>query len=452
MPNEPQLPHPGDSALHFPPTGGHESDAERSGHASSDSAIDMLPPEEQAAAGEAASPVEDAPVLEALAEPLPSFLDWTRPTMSFAAGDTVVDTPAEALPAPPAAPPGAVWSPRKPLPGAVAPSTAARGRPTPVTQRPSLLLIGLVSYASAATLALLYMYWAWSQPRPHALESLPDVPPLDVKNGEVMKLVPVEADVPPGHLLSLSESRRFGNIEVQPLYVVAEPLEFEHFSGRADVRKPQTAPVLKLFLRFTNRSSDQTIVPLDVDLLFRRTMWKDGSPRANQFVCRASERKPGGHQVLLYDHPATSEWDLSGQNLGTPLAPGESVETYLPSEEEISSLSGPLVWRVHFRKGYSPGGFGVTTLVDVVFDSSEIQTGRPAAGAGEADPPRGRRPAAGAVESGRPLVRLDPGVRRENRRSQSQQYQPEAPARGTRARSTSEGPAGWAVPTTVVPR
>jgi hypothetical protein len=75
----------------------------------------------------------------------------------------------------------------------------------------------------------------------------------------------------------------------------------------------------------------------------------------------------------MYDHPATSEWDLAGQQLGLRLAPGEAVETYLPSAEAATSLSGPLVWRIHFRKGFSPRGYGVTALVDVLFDSTEIE-------------------------------------------------------------------------------
>jgi hypothetical protein len=224
-----------------------------------------------------------------------------------------------------------------------------------------------------ATLALLYMYFASSRARPHALESLPDVPPLDVEHGEVMKLAPADAELPPGHQLALGESRRFGNVLVEPLRVVAEPVTFEHFSQQSDVQKPPTQPVLKLWVRFTNVSDDQTIVPLDAELLFRRALLDDGVPRANQFVGHTSDRQSDGALVLMYDHPTTSEWDLTGQQLGVALAPGDSVETYLPSGEAGAELSGPLVWRVHFRKGYSPKGYGVTTLVDVVFDVTDVE-------------------------------------------------------------------------------
>ena len=246
--------------------------------------------------------------------------------------------------------------------------------PSAPAPRTSLLLIVLISYASAATLALIYLLFALSRPKAHALESLPDVPPLDVQHGEVMKLAPADAGLPPGHRLALGEAQRYGNIRVEPVRVVAEPVTFSHFSEKSDIQKPPTGPVLKLWVRFTNVSDDQTIAPLDPDLLYRRAMLDDGVPRSNQFVCSARSRSDPSSLVLMYDHPPTSEWDLSEQHLGVALAPGESLETYLPSSEDGPMLSGPLVWRMHFRKGFSPMGYGVTTLVDVVFDSTQVES------------------------------------------------------------------------------
>lgn len=295
----------------------------------------------------------------------PSFMEWSNPDESAVApvdpnAETVADE------APPV-----VFTPRRPP--ATVPSNAEQN-PAAGTRKRSLLMIALISYSSAATLALIYVFFAMSRARQHALESLPDVPPLNVEQGEVMQLVPADADLPPGHLLSLGESRRFGNLLVEPLRVVVEPVEFEHFSGRLAADKPPTPPVLKLWIRFTNVSKGQTIVPLDAELMFRRTRVESGQQRANQFIGRRAARAESGELVLIYDHPATSEWDLIGQRLGRALAPGDSVETYVPSSSDGMSLSGPLVWRVHFRKGFSPRGYGVTTLVDVHFDSAEIQS------------------------------------------------------------------------------
>jgi hypothetical protein len=47
---------------------------------------------------------------------------------------------------------------------------------------------------------------------------------------------------------------------------------------------------------------------------------------------------------------------------------------YIPTEEAgLDQLTGELVWRLHFRKGYSPAGYGVTTVVEIAFDSLQIQ-------------------------------------------------------------------------------
>lgn len=356
MLHEPEFPIPSDS-----PAGGRCENPPRPESAPTAGETGIA--DDLGAAGGAAADVSAAPV-----GVLPGVLEWTGSDVdSFQIAARQVDPTAETV---------VENSPSSFVRTASNRSvrTAAAGSPTIDAQRrPSLLLIGLISYASAATLALMYLYYAWSQPRSLELESLPDVPPLDVERGEVMKLAPVDADLPVGHQLALGESRRFGNILVEPLRVVAEPVTFEHFSGQTSAVKPPTGTVLKLWVRFTNVSDTQRIAPLDADLLFRRAVLDDGVARANQFVCRASERSSAEALVLMFDHPITSEWDLTGQRLGVPLEPGESVETYVPSSEAGSVLSGPLVWRLHFRKGYSPRGYGVTTLVDVVFDSSDVE-------------------------------------------------------------------------------
>jgi hypothetical protein len=39
----------------------------------------------------------------------------------------------------------------------------------------------------------------------------------------------------------------------------------------------------------------------------------------------------------------------------------------------LEHLQGDLIWRVHFRKGYSPKNYGVTTVFEVKFHSDAIQ-------------------------------------------------------------------------------
>ena len=67
-------------------------------------------------------------------------------------------------------------------------------------------------------------------------------------------------------------------------------------------------------------------------------------------------------------------WLIKDQHLDEELAPGQVLESFIPTvAEEIEALEGDLVWRVHFRKGYNRKSHrGVTTLIEVLFNSSEI--------------------------------------------------------------------------------
>ena len=358
MPSDDQTRHTGDSSSDI--FGQSDKDRGRSWPLP-DSAVGMDSESPAAPRPDDHPPASDDPPRPMPGSMSPSFLEWAGAAETVDPEAETVDDEAPAVP---------LETPD--------PATARRGsggsHSPHAASKHSLLVIALISYSSAATLALLYLFYALSQPRQHLLESLPDVPPLDVQNGEVMKLVPVDAELPAGHALALGESCRYGNLLVEPLSVVREPLEFDHFSGRAADAKPPTEPVLKLWVRFTNVSESQSIAPLDAELLFRRDVSDDGRQHANQFVRPDAGAPSPDAVVLMYDHPTSSEWDLRGQRLGQRLAPGESLETYLPSAAPASALNGPLVWRVHFRKGFSPRGFGVTTLIDVQFDSADVVT------------------------------------------------------------------------------
>lgn len=237
-----------------------------------------------------------------------------------------------------------------------------------------LMLIVVASYASAVTIVLVYLLFI---ARNNALESLPDIKPPSGKKGEfAWKYIPPKSNVAPGHVLALGESRRFGNVKVTPLKVTRGIARFEHFSGQPGMDRIPTNPLLKLWVKFENVSRDQPFVPLDAYLLFTRDDGNLGdSVKANCFVGLESDRKQGKMPYTHFDRLAvTSEFRIIGQNLDHVLNPGESMETFIPSEEAASTLDGDLVWRVQFRKGLNPSSLrGVNTLIDVRFSSKDIQ-------------------------------------------------------------------------------
>ena len=231
-----------------------------------------------------------------------------------------------------------------------------------------------VSYTILLTVGLLMAIYYIFTTTTRQLESLPDVKPVE-RSGQVFRdLIPEKAKMPPGHTLALNQTQRFGNIEVTPVRVTKGPLTLEpraYVGNTAEAENVGT--VLKLWLKFKNVSQDQVIAPLDNDLLFFRH--PRNHRKANNFVCRASDKSEDGHLVLIYDHWIEGDQDLKDANIGTELKPGEEVTIYLPTETEgWSELDGPLIWRVHIRKGYSPKNYGVTTIFEVEFDSSTIQS------------------------------------------------------------------------------
>ena len=231
------------------------------------------------------------------------------------------------------------------------------------------------SYASAVTIILLYLFLMRRQ---HALESLPDLVP-QTRGGSVALVVPApQENVAPGHVLKLGQSERFGSVRVTPVKITRGPIEFDHAFKNSDVTLDPSEPVYKLWLTFENVSHDQVFPPLDRTLVFKRVYVKQGRlrnqrPLTNNFLCAADQRHKEGNLHYVYEMPELSEFVVVGQNLDQDVKPGETWETFIPSEEAIDDLTGECVWRVQFRKGYNArSGRGVTTLIDVVFDAAEV--------------------------------------------------------------------------------
>lgn len=256
-------------------------------------------------------------------------------------------------------------------PAAVLPAVT----PGDVVPRKQFLMVA--SYASAVTLILIYVLFL-RPVRTHQLESLPDLkPPVDASGEVGMKVAPPDADVAPGHVLRLGESRRFGNVRVTALRVTRARLAFRHFDKSNKSKRESSAPVLKLWLKLENVSSDQTFAPLDRLIVYKRGFADSGViVKTNAFLGAETERRKGreGHLHYLYPLPEESEWLISGQVIDDELAPGATLETFLPSEENVDLTGNDLVWRFQFRKGYNPGSHrGVLTLVDVRFRPDQIE-------------------------------------------------------------------------------
>jgi len=266
--------------------------------------------------------------------------------------------------------------PVQPVPKPPAPTKPAAAVTPQEDFVPRKLFIIVASYASAVTLVLLYfLISAWTA-KPHFLESLPDLVPDIRSDGTIgMKKVLPEHQLAPGHVLRLGESQRFGSLKVTPVKVTRGPLEFVHTYGNAKATQDPTQPVLKLWLKFENVSKTQVFPPLDRTLVFRRIFDSQNDRLfALNFLCPADEQSSNSDQIHLnYDMPEFSEFGLKGQSLDQLVKPGETWESFIPSEEGLTKVDGEWVWRINFRKGYNPrSGRGVTTLIDVRFSGADV--------------------------------------------------------------------------------
>jgi hypothetical protein len=178
--------------------------------------------------------------------------------------------------------------------------------------------------------------------------------------------------------LELNESQRFGNIRIKPLKVTRAPLQFQHFqSSQFGGTLPPTRPVMKLWLEIENVSQDQVFPPLDMEMLTKRAHDEEDYDlvHAHNWVCRKGDLGKRTNRILMFNHPATSEYDIKGL-ITRPLKPGETITTFLPTQEEdLGFLTGQLVWRFQIRKGFNPQTMnGVTTLVEVKFSADDVQS------------------------------------------------------------------------------
>jgi len=250
-------------------------------------------------------------------------------------------------------------------------STAAKATAVAAAAPGGMLMIGLISYASLVTLLLLWsMMSGGGGGGSQDLESLPDIAPE--KEGNLSYVAP-HTPLPAGHTIKVGDQQRFGNLNVEVIGITKEPLEFTHYSGDASIKRDATTPVWKLWLKLTNVSKDQEFAALDRRLLLRWVQKKgEDVEYANYYIAPQNAAK-GAARFSMYRLPIASDWDLKEQHLGESLAPGASMTTYIAaSDEQTEAPSGKLVWRFQIRKGLSPSGNGVTTMVEVPFAANDV--------------------------------------------------------------------------------
>lgn len=254
---------------------------------------------------------------------------------------------------------------------------------TPAATVPQKFFVVVAGYAIAITLLLLALLVTGriTISPIHPLESLPDIKPIPT--GEFREFSTdgsfgSMASLPEQHELQIGQTQRYGDVEVTAVKVTREQLWAELPDSRKEDEQRTESPVLLLWLEFKNVSESAEFAPWDAHLMcYRFPEYDEGEQtRANSWLLVKDDASKET-RVLNYLHTVNGPWQLTRQNSGTTLKPGEKMLSYVASAEAVRMIPrdsiDELQWRVQFRKGIGPAGHGVTTLIDVSFSADDIQ-------------------------------------------------------------------------------
>jgi hypothetical protein len=238
----------------------------------------------------------------------------------------------------------------------------------------SWVLLLLVSYSSAITLALAWILWTGraarlGQPPP---DSPAAAPAESVSRAREPERAAPAPPIPPENLAPLGQTIRLGDLEVTPQAVVATPLELVRSIEPPESRREE-GEVLVLRLRLVNISQDRSFAPLDPSLVRER-----GLRPHDPYI--ATSRGPN---IRLYPLAIESEWSILGQDFDE-LAPRQATVTIVAAEPgSVARLSPQMTWRVWLRTGVYR-----TDMLGVRFTSRDVRHVWRVDDAAEAQSPR----------------------------------------------------------------
>ena len=200
----------------------------------------------------------------------------------------------------------------------------------------------LLSYASALTIGLIWMFWTGRTFRSAPLKETGTIRPAVDHAAKSSEPAPRE-DLPPipaENLTSLGKTIRIGDVEITPLAIQLAPVDLVHRIDSAEFHHEETNSLILRF-RLTNLSNVDTLKPLAHSLVRDHPSVLDRS-----FVAM-----PDGGIIGLYSLAVESEWLILGQEFPN-LQPGESAETLVASEPVTEDrLRESMTWRVRLRIG-----------------------------------------------------------------------------------------------------
>ena len=220
----------------------------------------------------------------------------------------------------------------------------------------------LMSYASAITLALIWMLWTGRWSRNEAPPSTISEQAVD-SSSRVVEPTPVQPalPIPLENSAKIGQTIQLGDVEATPLAVISTNVELVRSIEPNKRRYESECLVLRLRLR--NVSKQHTFAPLDPNLVRERGL------RPYDPYIATSE----GSSIGLFPLALDSEWSIVGQDF-TSLQPGESMETFVAAGPgSAQKLAAKMTWRVRLRTGVYRAD-----MLGVPFTKDEVQHIAPA--------------------------------------------------------------------------
>jgi len=255
-------------------------------------------------------------------------------------------------------------SPRAPGPSGSVPSGPKSKR-----RRRSWSQTLLVSYASAITIACVWLWWTG-----HRRAGPADAPPAAIPERRSSRsglgaglradrsaVVEPSVPIPDDNLVPLGGTLQIHDLEIEPTSIDVDRVRLirRRPDGKIE-RRDGGERALLLRLRLRNTSEQFVFAPLDEAFLRQPDR---GLPEA--FL-----EFNNGDRIYAYPLPVNSEWAVAGQEF-VELRPGEAmtglIVTAADATRQLQSHSGPCVWRILLRT--SAESFAV---VGVTFELEEL--------------------------------------------------------------------------------
>jgi hypothetical protein len=210
----------------------------------------------------------------------------------------------------------------------------------------------LASYASAMTIACLWLVW---QARQRDTAAAADTLPVDSRPDDRSGRLTV---IPEARTTTLGKPLRIGDLTLTPLSATLGQVTLEAAKPNGGGERKQGAEgSILLTLSLQNRSTNSTFAPLDP--AFLRT--PDAGPPASFFETESGT-------IDLYPLAESSEWRIVGQEVRA-LKPGETMRTLIAGEPTASrNLAGTLRLRLRIHPTAD-----TTNVVHIDIDGDSLQ-------------------------------------------------------------------------------